>query len=478
MGKLKKALGKVTKPLAKVLDKLIPNEIKPALPYMAAFAPLMMGPTGMMGSSMWRRALMSGALNLGSQLAQEGSEGEFSGLSALLAAGTGALTSPDAPGFFEGMQQGKAIGVDKFDNLIYQKPEGIMGAIQSGIGTGGEAAAKFLSQDPYSGGAGDVLRPGGTKVGLNLNTLQAAGVPVSHATGDLAMADARRALRDYEDQMAADESMSLIDDDGRRRAIRAAMESAGHLEEVIVETLGVLGLKDGGRVSFQSGGKYDSRATPGEFRKALENVSAGSVAQQEKDLQQFTQSFLHQNKLRQGDIGGLGGLHLQDRGGYTLTGGPDAKPNFANIYAGYLGKGLNKDQIRGQAIADTFSLSGPYSDPMLTPGTASPYSWESMVQNKAQADYIAQLLGAKDGGRISKEGGGVASVLPKGREADYRGGGVIPVGSRERADDVPARLSKNEFVMTADAVRAAGGGSINKGAKRMYNLMHNLEARV
>ena len=85
---------------------------------------------------------------------------------------------------------------------------------------------------------------------------------------------------------------------------------------------------------------------------------------------------------------------------------------------------------------------------------------------------------AAGGGRINKEGGGVASVLPKGTEADYRGGGVIPVGSRERADDVPARLSKNEFVMTADAVRAAGGGSINKGAKRMYNLMHNLEARV
>ena len=91
--------------------------------------------------------------------------------------------------------------------------------------------------------------------------------------------------------------------------------------------------------------------------------------------------------------------------------------------------------------------------------------------------YHLRDLKAK-GGRISKEGGGVASVLPKGREADYRGGGVIPVGSRERADDVPARLSKNEFVMTADAVRAAGGGSINKGAKRMYNLMHNLEARV
>ena len=77
-----------------------------------------------------------------------------------------------------------------------------------------------------------------------------------------------------------------------------------------------------------------------------------------------------------------------------------------------------------------------------------------------------------------KADGGMMSVLPRNKEADYRGGGVIPVGSRERADDVPARLSKNEFVMTADAVRAAGGGSINKGAKRMYNLMHNLEARV
>jgi hypothetical protein len=61
---------------------------------------------------------------------------------------------------------------------------------------------------------------------------------------------------------------------------------------------------------------------------------------------------------------------------------------------------------------------------------------------------------------------------------DYRGGGFIPVGSKERADDVPARLSKNEFVMTADAVRAAGGGNVNEGAKRMYSLMNQLEARA
>ena len=78
-------LKKITRPISKVLDKIIPNEIKPALPYLSAFAPFMMGPTGIMGSSMLRRGLMSGALNLGSQLSQEGSEGEFNPLSLLLA---------------------------------------------------------------------------------------------------------------------------------------------------------------------------------------------------------------------------------------------------------------------------------------------------------------------------------------------------------------------------------------------------------
>ena len=65
-----------------------------------------------------------------------------------------------------------------------------------------------------------------------------------------------------------------------------------------------------------------------------------------------------------------------------------------------------------------------------------------------------------------------------GKEMDLRGGGFVPIGKKERADDVPARLSKNEFVMTADAVRAAGGGNINEGARRMYETMNKLEARA
>jgi len=64
-----------------------------------------------------------------------------------------------------------------------------------------------------------------------------------------------------------------------------------------------------------------------------------------------------------------------------------------------------------------------------------------------------------------------------GQEMDLREeGGFVPLGRMERADDVPARLSKNEFVFTADAVRNAGEGDVDKGAEVMYNMMKNLES--
>jgi hypothetical protein len=72
--------------------------------------------------------------------------------------------------------------------------------------------------------------------------------------------------------------------------------------------------------------------------------------------------------------------------------------------------------------------------------------------------------------------GGLMSL--GGMEMDLRGGGFVPLGKAEKADDVPARLSKNEFVFTADAVRAAGGGSVDKGADLMYKTMKQLEDRV
>jgi len=99
--------------------------------------------------------------------------------------------------------------------------------------------------------------------------------------------------------------------------------------------------------------------------------------------------------------------------------------------------------------------------------------------------------GKASGGRVGKYGGGIGAAMPRIptgmprvnaggiTELDYRQeGGFVPVGVKEKADDVPAMLSKNEFVMTADAVKAAGGGDVEKGAQRMYDTMKMLEGRV
>ncbi len=339
---MSKVIKKITRPISKVLDKIIPNEIKPALPYLAAVAPFMLPPgfgsgfaSGLLktqaAQQMAARALVSGAANLGSQLSQEGSEGDFSGISTLLAAGTGALSAPGAGDALSGMTTrgaelaGGATGQQLQQSLANRSL--LTKAKDFGL-TSLAKGADFLSVDPYSGGIGDILRPGGTKASLNMATAQAAAIPFTQGSTDLAMATARKALKDYEDELAAYEletgQAQTASDDARRTAIRAAMTAGQHSEDVITETLALLGLRDGGIVSFKDGG-----------------------------------------------IMNLGG-----------------------------------------------------------------------------------------------------------NEMDMRTGGFIPIGKRERADDVPARLSKNEFVMTADAVKGAGGGVVNEGAKRMYETMNRLEARA
>ncbi len=102
--------------------------------------------------------------------------------------------------------------------------------------------------------------------------------------------------------------------------------------------------------------------------------------------------------------------------------------------------------------------------------------------NSANGGRIGFAFGTPDTARAA----GIMGNLPVRQnkagvsEVDLRdtGGFIPPVGVKEKADDVPAMLSNNEFVMTADAVRAAGGGSVNVGAQRMYDLMKNLESRM
>jgi hypothetical protein len=110
------------------------------------------------------------------------------------------------------------------------------------------------------------------------------------------------------------------------------------------------------------------------------------------------------------------------------------------------------------------------------------FDLESYYEKEGLSDFLANL-GQRN--RFLAEGGKAEPVAKKtmplldldGQEMDFRAeGGFVPIGRMEKADDVPARLSKNEFVFTAEAVRNAGDGDVDKGAEVMYNTMKNLEA--
>ena len=69
-------------------------------------------------------------------------------------------------------------------------------------------------------------------------------------------------------------------------------------------------------------------------------------------------------------------------------------------------------------------------------------------------------------------------LVAEGGIMDLQGGGESRGPGTGTSDSIPAMLSDGEFVMTADAVRGAGGGDRREGARKMYQMMDGLEARA
>ena len=110
-----------------------------------------------------------------------------------------------------------------------------------------------------------------------------------------------------------------------------------------------------------------------------------------------------------------------------------------------------------------------------------PSEQESAGINAARGGRIGYALGPMD----PMLQGGIGDIPTRQNNAgvtelDFRdnGGFVPPIGIKEKADDIPAMVSNNEFVMTADAVKGMGGGSVEKGSQRMYDMMKQLEGKV
>ena len=167
-----------------------------------------------------------------------------------------------------------------------------------------------------------------------------------------------------------------------------------------------------------------------------------------------------------GSGGGLGALLGKIKGGEGMlgqlgnifrVGGEKANPfSLFRLGGGILGAG---------AIAAPFLMGGDEEEvEEETPFTQTPDSIANIVEQARNQDPSLRFLPkpkfvdnfyAADGGlaevpRMPMQEGGIMDL--GGMEKDYREGGFVPLGAEERADDVPARLSKNEFVFTADAV--------------------------
>ena len=381
-------LKKIFKPVSKVLDKIVPNEIKPFLPYAAAFAPMMLGPASFMGSGIMQRALLSGGMNVAGQLAQEGNEGDINLLSARLGALSGAMT---APGFKSGLERFRPTSANEMlsygESAANLKPSSFLDkATNVGI--------------DYLGKGSDFMQAPG---------LKKYGIPAAQGTMDNMFAQGKRDQDAYDDMMSEDSGGGGYTDDAYRAAIRKSMEAYGASEEEILSAIEAAGYKTGGRVGLRFGGI-------GQAVNQIEN----------QDMQEAAQfaSMLGEMDIPIADLSEEFEIQFK------------RKPN-------------SLEELK-QFYKDRYEYKGPGDVKM-----------KEEIKEKV-------VMEAKDGGLMNLGG----------KEMDLRKGGFVPIGKKERADDVPARLSKNEFVMTADAVRAAGGGSVNEGAKRMYETMNKLEARA
>ena len=462
MGRIVK---KITRPISKVLDKVIPNEIKPVLPYLAAAAPFLAPATFAAGASgigsisglgsMASRAALSGALNLGAQLSQEGSEGEFNPFTLALAAGSGALTDPTAGATLRGKTFASQMGDTGATRNLFEK----------GVDFGLEGLAK--TADVMSAGA----TPGAT-LGAKLTAASAPiGIEASKSAYDAALA----AQKAYEQQLSDyyKQTGEILEDNSSARidAITSSMLNAGFGQTDIDDALRQIGLLSvGGRVGFSNGGNP--------YKEYLRDIEDGII-----DADTTFNEWLDNNAPDPDydysyKVGGRVGFN---------SGGDTNSPikKIVEEYDEFL-KFLKKEkeketEKKAQGGRIGFSGGGDTDSPIKKAAKdfeGIPAKYLEILKNLGYSTDEAVALIRKSMYSENKKDGGIMGLNMGGTpmEMDYRGGGFIPIGAKEKADDVPARLSKNEFVMTADAVRGMGGGDVNKGAERMYDIMNRYEA--
>ena len=226
-----------------------------------------------------------------------------------------------------------------------------------------------------------------------------------------------------------------------------------------------------------------------------------------EEVNQFVEANMAEYKSNGGRIGAMYGGRMKYADGSEDMILPMRKPEIEEMISSNPGAAESGNPIStDNPIANLIDKYNTYKKAM--PGVAdetrtyliedfkksledSGVSKEEFMMRLQEQDEMDEPVDMAKGGRIGYALGSDEIVdqasgimgLPKRtnkagvKELDLRdsGGFIPPVGVKEKADDVPAMLSNNEFVFTADAVRGMGDGNVNKGAQRMYDMMKKLE---
>jgi hypothetical protein len=232
---------------------------------------------------------------------------------------------------------------------------------------------------------------------------------------------------------------------------------------------------NGGRIGL----KFGSEPEDAEVGIMTIDVEAGDDEDQENDLMAgITFSSAEKSYLFR-KLGGAGG---SDRSFtmpqlYRVLSNPDRYAEDAAVLKEIALMGLGKKDGGRIGLKNGTGSSDRVAQLML--------ERDYLLSKDEDVSFIDIELERDFGIKMKAEGGIMNAKMPTGQirknnagvvERDYRDeGGFVPVGIKERADDVPAMLSKNEFVMTADAVRGIGNGSVEEGSKKLYNTMKQAE---
>ena len=206
---------------------------------------------------------------------------------------------------------------------------------------------------------------------------------------------------------------------------------------------------------------------PGKGVESVVNLSQGQGIDKISPLKQLGNKIMEYVPTSLGDVNPFGeNFDIKKAGGalgiFALGKKLLGTPEEVEETIMSRGEGLDLDSIRLE-VREAFK--DPSGKKLAALRNKYPY-----LGTQASKDVANMAMG----GRIGRAEGGLMDL--GGMEKDYRAeGGFVPIGREEKADDVPARLSVNEFVFTADAVRNAGGGDIDQGAEVMENMMKHLE---